>query len=107
MPLWAIVIVGNNALVGGHLSEVWTEDAPIVSAIITGGKEMSSKTYFTYEEIESFVFENEEALQKATIRDLYEFAQDNGFANSGFEFNHFKKALSEIGINYNEMKERK
>ncbi len=40
MPLWAIVIVGNNALVDGHLNEVLIEDAPMVSAIITGGKEM-------------------------------------------------------------------
>ena len=37
---------------------------------------MSSKTYFTYEEIESFVFDNEEAL-------------------------------SEIGVNYDEMREEK
>jgi len=67
---------------------------------------MSSKTYFTYQEIEDCVFENEEALQKATLRELYEFAEDNGF-NSGVEFNHYKETLSEIGINYDEMKERK
>ena len=68
---------------------------------------MSSKTYYTYEEIESFVFENEEALQRATLRELYEFAEDNGFANSGLEFSRFKDALLEIGINYDEMKEQR
>ena len=106
MPLRAIVIVGNNALVGGHLSEVLIEDAPIVSVIIIGGKEMSSKIYYTYEEIESFVFENEDALQKATLPELYEFAQDNGF-NNGITFDRYKIALSEIGINYDEMKEQR
>jgi len=67
---------------------------------------MSSKTYFNYKEIESFVFENEEVLQKATLRELYEFAEDNGF-NSGIEFNLYKQALSEIDVNYDEMRERK
>lgn len=67
---------------------------------------MSGKTYLTYEEIESFVFENEETLKKATLRELYEFAEDNGF-NSGIEFNLYKQALSEIDVNYDEMRERK
>lgn len=68
---------------------------------------MSSKTYYNYKEIESFVFDNEEALQKATLRELYEFAEENGFGGSGYEFNDYKEALLEIGVNYDEMKERK
>jgi len=56
---------------------------------------MSSKTYFTYKEIESFVFENEETLKKATLSELYEFAEDNGF-NSVIEFNHYNEALSRL-----------
>ena len=68
---------------------------------------MSSKVYYNYKEIEQFVFENEEALQKATLRELYEFAEENGFTRSGFEFARFKEALEEIGVNYDEMKERK
>lgn len=68
---------------------------------------MSSKTYFTRKEIELFVFENEEALQSATLRELYEFAENNGFTNSGIEFSMFKQALSEIGVNYDEIKEKK
>lgn len=68
---------------------------------------MSSKTYFTRKEIELFVFENEETLQSATLRELYEFAENNGFTNSGIEFSMFKQALSEIGVYYDEIKERK
>jgi len=71
---------------------------------------MRSKTYFTYEEIESYVFENEEALQNATLRELYEFAEENGFTEHGFcgrNFKAYKEALKEIGVNYDEMKERK
>jgi len=68
---------------------------------------MSSKTYYNYKEIEQFVFENEEALKKATLRELYLFAEENGFGGSGYEFNDYKEALLEIGINYDEMKERK
>lgn len=63
---------------------------------------MSSKPYYNYKEIESFVFENEEALKKATLRELYQFAEDNGFTNSGFEFSRFKEALLEIDVNYDE-----
>jgi len=68
---------------------------------------MRNKIIYTYEEIESFVFENEEDLKKATLQELYQFAEDNGFTNSGFEFSIFKEALEEIGVNYDEMKERK
>lgn len=67
---------------------------------------MSSKTYHNYKEIESFVFENEEVLKKATLRELYQFAEDNGLTNSGVEFLRFKEALLEIDVNYDEMKER-
>jgi len=41
------------------------------------------------------------------LRELYEFAEDNGFTRSGFEFSRFKEALEEIGVNYDEMKETK
>lgn len=68
---------------------------------------MSSKAYYNYKEIEAFVFENEEALQKATLQELYQFAEENGFTRSGFEFSRFKEALEEIGVNYDDLKERK
>jgi len=68
---------------------------------------MKNKTYYNYKEIEQYVFDNEEILRKATLRELYQFAEDNGFTNSGFEFSRFKEALSEINVNYDEMKERK
>lgn len=68
---------------------------------------MSGKTYYSYKEIEQYVFENEDALRKATLGELYLFAEDNGFAESGHEFNTYKEALLEIGVNYDEMKEKK
>lgn len=71
---------------------------------------MSGKTYYNYKEIEAFVFENEEALQKATLQELYQFAEENGFTEHGFcgrNFKAYKEALKEIGVNYDELKERK
>lgn len=71
---------------------------------------MSSKAYYNYKEIESFVFENEEALQKATLQELYQFAEENGFTEHGFcgrIFKAYKEALEKIGVNYDDLKERK
>lgn len=53
--------------------------------------------------IKQKVIDNKELLSGMTLQQLFQWAKDNGY-NSAVGFSLFKRALSEIGVNYDKMK---